>query len=152
MGKLILCVGVSGSGKTTWSKSYIGFSSDVIRISTDECRAICGTDESDQTVSAQVFKSIFLITEHLLNQGKDILIDSTNYNRKSRKEFLDIAKRTNSECHAVVFGVRLPLSEIKERNRKRNRVVPDEVIEKQFMSFQVPTIEEGFKIISNNPS
>jgi len=40
---------------------------------------------------------------HLLKQGKDVLIDATNYNKKNRKRFLEIAKKHNVQFVAKVL-------------------------------------------------
>jgi predicted kinase len=79
---LYLLCGIPGSGKSTlaWALS----SNNVILLSSDSLRAIIGKDESDQAVSAQVFGTMEAMTEYFLRQGKDVAIDATNYNRKSR--------------------------------------------------------------------
>lgn len=153
MNKLILMCGVAGSGKTVYSKDYIKLFPHIIRLSTDECRAIAGVNEGDQTVSYKVFESLYLITEHLLHQGETILIDATNYNKKNRKRFLDIAKTNNVEIEAIVVNNHLTFSKLMERNNKRDRKVPTEVLDKQFNGFEEPTTEEGFNLIKyvNNP-
>jgi predicted kinase len=146
-------VGVAGSGKTTWSKEYVKKFPNNIRLSTDECRAIAGVSEGDQTVSHVVFNSIYLITEHLLKQGRDVIIDATNYNRKSRKRFVDIAKKTNSTVGAVMVGGQLSISALIQRNNNRDRKVPEDVIKRQHTEFQIPHIDEGFdalNLVENN--
>lgn len=149
MSKLILMVGVAGSGKSTWSQAYVKLFPHVIRLSTDECRAIAGVSEGDQFVSHKVFESIYLITEHLLKQEEYVLIDATNYNKKNRKRFIEIAKKHNVRCHAIFIGEHLTLGELLERNDKRDRKVPKEIIERQINGLEAPTLEEGFDAIYN---
>jgi predicted kinase len=38
----------------------------------------------------------------------------------------------------------VPLEVCRERNRRRNRVVPDEVLERMAAKLVPPTVEEGF--------
>jgi len=140
---LILMVGCVASGKTRFSKDYVSLNPSVVRLSTDEFRAIVGNGEGDQTVSGKVFQTVYAVTEHLLKQGKSVLIDACNYHLKARKDFLDIAKRCDAETAAYVF--RVPLDVLKLRNKGRVRQVPEDVIEKQFNNFVIPTVGEfGF--------
>lgn len=150
MSKLIVTIGVSASGKTTWSKDHVKLYPHIIRLSTDECRHVLTGDEGNQECSHKVFESIYLITEHLLNQGKDVLIDSTAYSIKNRKRFIEIAKRTNSEVEAHVFGQSLKFVEILDRNNNRDRKVPENVIIRQLSNFEMPTTDEGFDLIVIN--
>ncbi len=148
MNKLILMVGVSGSGKTTYSKDFVSLFPHFVRLSTDECRAIVGVGEHDQTVSHKVFASIYLMTEHLLRQGKSVIIDATNYCKKHRKPFLEMADEIGAETEAIIIGSDLTFNQIQERNLgRKERQVPKEIIIRQLDGFQNPTHEEGFNYI-----
>ena len=138
--KLILAVGVSNSGKTTWSIDYCKHN-HICRISTDELRAIIGKDESDQTVSHLVFRTAETMTEYFFQQGLSVLIDATNYSVKNRKNFIKLARKYNAVICAYVFN-KCSLDELKARNQARARQVPDDVIERQFNNLVIPTKEE----------
>lgn len=133
---LICTVGVSGSGKTTWSKEYCKQNPEVVRLSSDELRAIYGEDESDQTVNYKVFSTLTAITEHLLKQNYSVLIDATNYSIKNRKGFVDIAKKLKHTTVAYVFTASLEIC--KQRNKLRERQVKDDIIDRQFQNFKPP--------------
>ncbi len=143
MSKLILCCGAPASGKTFHSKLFVAWSKHrAIRLSSDELRGIIGTDESDQSVSPAVFRTLEYTVEHLLRQGYTVVVDACNINKKNRKVFLEIAKSLASTTEAVVFDV--PIEELKRRNAARERIVPENVIESMVARFEMPTQEEGF--------
>lgn len=147
MSRLIILCGVSASGKTTWSKNYCKQFPHVVRFSTDECRKIVSGDESNQECSYKVFESIYLMTEHLLEQGKEVLIDCCNYSKKNRKRFIAIAKRYQALVECIVVGSDLTLAELIQRNEQRERKVPINVIQRQFEGFEEPELNEGFTSI-----
>lgn len=141
MSKLYLTVGVAGSGKSTQSKDWASYE-DAVRLSTDEYRAIYGTGEGDQGVNHQVFTTIFATTEHLLNQNYNVLVDATHYNKKNRKNLIEITRKTNSAIFALYLGWDLSLQTLISRNQTRNRVVPLDILLKQFNGLEKPTLEE----------
>lgn len=146
MNGLVLMVGTSGSGKS--HKAYeIQTNFGGIYLSSDRLRAIHGKDENDQSVSAQAFASLRTMVDYFLSlgRGEPIIVDATNLNPKSRKDFIQLAKKYNAEITAVCM--KTPLTLAKERNRNRDRVVPEHVIDSQFSRLVWPTLIEVDNII-----
>ncbi|HKD37378.1 MAG TPA: AAA family ATPase, partial [Pirellulales bacterium] len=56
--------------------------------------------------------------------------------------YLKLAKAHDCQIEAIFFDV--PVEMCQRRNRKRDRVVPEEVIEKMAKRLQPPSLEEGF--------
>jgi predicted kinase len=143
---LILMVGTSGSGK-----SYKGLEiRDVyegIYLSSDRLRAIHGKDEGDQSVSAQAFATLRTMVDYFLSfdDKAPVIVDATNLNRKSRKDFIELAKKHGAPVTAVCMLT--PLTVAKERNKKRDRVVPEHVIDNQFSKLVWPTLDEVDSIV-----
>lgn len=133
-------VGAPASGKSTWSKKFEAENPDVIRLSSDELRAKFGTGEEDQSVSGQVFGHMKRQTENLLKSGSNVMIDAMNMTMKSRKDFVQIARRLGAKVVAYVFEV--PEAELKRRNKNRERVVPDFVFDRVLAAYQRPTPPE----------
>lgn len=146
MGRLILTIGISGSGKSTWAEKFAA-ENGFFYLSSDEVRErICG-NANDQSKNQTIFQIIFSIINNLLTKNDKILFDATNYSRKNRKEIIKIAQKHGALIEARVFMTSLEVC--LDRNFKRSRVVPTEVIERQHKNFQYPTFEEGFTIIEN---
>ena len=137
-----MLVGIPASGKSTWAnnqKEAEVFSSDSIR------KELFG-DEAVQGDPNKVFSILRQRVKDCLLSGKDAILDATNIKRTNRIGFLqDIGKiPCRKEC--VVFIV--PYKELLRRNSSRDRVVPESVIHRMFMSYQPPCYGEGFDNIS----
>jgi predicted kinase len=70
----------------------------------------------------------------LLARGKSVIVDDTNLRAKSIKPFLEVAQRYNVPVTYEDIDVELKIA--LERNSKRERQVPDEIIKKMYKSFQ----------------
>jgi predicted kinase len=74
-------------------------------------------------------------------------IDATNLTPAERRPYIKIGKLHKCDVEAVFFDV--PAEECQRRNRLRDRVVPDDVIEKMAGRMVAPTIKEGFARVTN---
>ncbi len=136
---LYLCVGISGSGKSTFAKKFCQENS-VVYLSSDENRAKLGKGEEDQSVSAQAFTMLRKDVESNLKKGQSCLVDATSTNPKSRAEFIAIGRKSLATIVAYCFDT--PLGEAKKRNKTRERKVPDFIINNQYKKLQWPTLAE----------
>jgi predicted kinase len=69
-------------------------------------------------------------------------IDATNLSPKERHSWIKMAHDFGYEAHAVFFDV--PTEVCMERNRKRSRNVPDEVMLRMAQKLRPPKFDEGF--------
>jgi predicted kinase len=69
-------------------------------------------------------------------------IDATNLSPKERHSWIKMAQDFGYEAHAVFFDV--PTEVCMERNRKRLRNVPDDVMLRMAQKLRPPKFEEGF--------
>jgi predicted kinase len=136
--KVILLVGLPGSGKSTWARAQ-GYQV----LSSDEMRLKLSGDETNQTIHGKVFGAMRYLLRLRLQLGQEVtVIDATNLRRRDRKPFLKIAQQYGAEAEAVWFDV--PVEVAEARNRKRARVVPEGVIAMLAQRLQAPTEAEGF--------
>lgn len=169
MGKLILPVGVPGSGKSTTSqknKNAVVLSSDGIRgelfgdeaIQYDEDLAqqmikdrgisLEGMTEEEIRRKKQdlchirVFEILNERVHDALRDGKDVIYDATNLRRSLRKHILDEFRDEYDSAEAWFFD--LPVREAIRRNDQRERQVPRKVIRKMHRNLQRPSEDEGF--------
>lgn len=143
MPALILLISPSCGGKTTWALNYIKTHNNVIRLCPDNLRGLYSKDgdESDQTNNGIIFKNLGIFTEHLMSQKIwDLIIDATNVSIKNRKMFVDLARKYNFLIKCFVF--RTPIEVCVERNEKRARKVPFDVISRQFQNLEIPLPHE----------
>lgn len=139
MGKLIMGVGISGSGKSTYL-SQVAKKHDAVYVSSDEVRERLFGDASLQKDHARVFNEMKSTTARALSLGKVVYYDATNLNAKRRAALLKELKPDLAEC--LLFMT--PVTLCRDRDRVRERTVGEEVIIKQLKGFQVPHLNEGW--------
>lgn len=142
---LILLVGIPGSGKSTYAKSYIpDCPKQVIHLSSDSIRAELYGDESIQGNPADVFSLMQKRAVEALNNGNDVIYDATNITRKDRGGIIGICpKFAKIECH-IIWA---PIEECIKRDASRDRTVGKAVIDRMLKKFQAPYYDEGIEEI-----
>ena len=124
---LVLLVGVSGSGKSTFAAEH--FAPTQV-IGSDFCRGVVSDDENDQTATADAFALLNTIVDIRLRRGLLTVVDATNVQRKAREQLIRIAKDNNVLTTAIVLDV--PESVAVARNRSRaDRDFGDHVVRRQ---------------------
>jgi predicted kinase len=143
--RIVLAVGLPGSGKSTWF-----LQNEANPISSDAIRRQLIDDESNQSINARVFQLVRILLRHRLELRRPVTyIDATNLTRKDRKVFIKIARDHGCCIEALWFDV--PLAICKARNVARHRVVPDRAMDLMAAKFVPPSIEEGFDGITIAP-
>ena len=149
MKKIIVLIGIPGSGKSTYANSFKEKKGYII-FSSDEYRKILLGNEEDQSSNKFIFEKLREDVSTLAsNYDGDIIIDSTNISKRNRKCWIDIANKYNFKCVAVYFNVRI--DECLRRISNRERKVPSHVLYRMNKNFEYPTYEEGFCEIIKNP-
>jgi predicted kinase len=143
---LYVLVGISGTGKSTFVDRFLKTHPDITVYSSDKLRAVLGKDESDQSVSGQVFSTIFYNLDRDLKSNKNVMVDATSLTVKDRKKYIDIAKKHNAKIIAYVLerDKQTILANQKARSFSGGRFVPSDVIEKMFLKYKRPITDEGF--------
>ena len=139
MRKVVVLVGIAGSGKSTWAKESV--------LSSDEIRRMLRDDPADQTIHRIVFRTMRDLLRRRLELGMPMTyIDATNLTRRERRPYIKIAANYGCQVEAVFFDT--PLEVCLERNRSRPRKVPDDVLRMMAAKMQPPTVEEGFTLVT----
>ncbi len=147
---VIILVGAPGSGKSTWSKEIEkANSNNLIRICPDEFRAKLGTGENDQSVSAAAFEATRNTMIDILDRGLGVIVDATNMYRKTREQFISIARKKNALVTAIVFKVDRDtlINRNIARGKEGGRNVPVDVIDKMLAKYQEPDKTEFDEVI-----
>jgi predicted kinase len=152
MKTLYITVGCPASGKSTYVKNYVVINKQTgMYLSSDELRAKFGSGETDQTCTNQVFSYIKQKISEILCDREDgyLIIDATSINKKNRKEYIELAKKNKARIVAWVFERNRNI--LVERNKNRDRVVPEWVIDKMLTQYERPTTDEGFDEVIEIP-
>lgn len=143
--KLYIMVGLSGSGKSTIAQKLAQEHENTVIVSSDQIREELTGDYENQDRNDEVFKVFHKRIRENLENNKNVIADATNLTMKSRRAILQNIKRLDVEKICYIVPKPIPLCEIDNKNRYHP--VPDEVLDKQILRFQVPFYEEGFSKI-----
>ena len=123
---LVLLVGASGSGKSTFAARH--FDADAV-VSSDGLRRILSGDESDQRNNHLVFDRLHRWVEARLAAGLLAVVDATNTDWIGRATLIRLAQRHQRPAIAIVFD--LPLEVCLGRSATRPRTVGASLIRRQ---------------------
>lgn len=141
MPKLILTVGASNSGKTTWTQALCS-DGNTVNLNRDNLRAEFCTasgDLKDYKFSKAKERKVTglqrTMAEYALTIEKmNVVISDTNLNQGKRDSWKDFAEDLGVDYEEIHFFE--PLKVLLERNLKRDYSVPTSVIFNQFMQMQ----------------
>lgn len=146
MAKLIMLIGIQGSGKTTYSKE----------LSKEYNAEVVSTDKVRQTypgiVESEVFPTVYKLCAEKLKEGNNVILDATHITPKVRKRTFDALDQYEVEYKKIAFYLDTPVEECIKRVDIRNKnpeelFIPLEVIESYGKNLIAPTKEEGFSEI-----
>lgn len=141
-GVVVLAIGLPGSGKSTWFRRR-----GVTPLSSDMLRSILFDDITEQRYQGLVFSTLrSLLRARLIARMPWNYVDASNLSSHERRQWIKMAKGFGYEVNAVFFDV--PLEVCLERNRKRERQVKEELVQRMAAKLKAPTFEEGFSKIT----
>lgn len=152
MPKCYQLIGVPGSGKSTWIRNQI-WALGLNVVSTDawvEDYAAKQGKTYSEVFDEYMSTAVKLMTEHVVHcreNNLDVIWDQTSVNVKSRRK--KFAMLPNYEHIAVVFATPDGAELARRLASRPGKNIPDSVIKSMIYSFEMPTLEEGFKEIWN---
>lgn len=143
MNKIIILVGISGSGKSTWAKDYVQNNPNTVIVSRDSIRmSLYGYDEETYNVYYEQERSIVderekIITKffdsqvsYALAKGMDVVADNTHLN----SSYINAYKKFGAFLKLEFFDE--GLDNCIKRDLFRTKYVGSAVIKKQFKNFE----------------
>lgn len=143
--RLIVLVGVPGSGKTTYAKNKVKNDSNIAWVSSDGIRQRIYGDASCQDNPGKVFEIMQKEAVEYLERGYDVIYDATSITRKARSSILNVVPKYVQKCAVIIWA---PIDVCIERDKARERIVGREVIDKMLKRFEAPFYDEGFDAIA----
>ena len=99
---LVVLVGVSGSGKSTFARTH--FKPTEV-VSSDFCRGLVADDENDQSATADAFDVLHYIVGTRLRRGLLTVVDATNVQQAARASLIKLARSHDVLADAIVLDV-----------------------------------------------
>ncbi len=131
-------VGIPGSGKTTWLSANLPGATVV---SMDRMRQVVLGDAADQSRNDEIFRRSMGALGAILKSGRSVVFDATSVSWDRRGVPCRIA-RTHGAHVAMVF-LDVSLDEARERNGRRARAVPDDVVVRMYRELEAPAAGEA---------
>lgn len=149
MANLYVMVGLPGAGKSykaaQISRAISLTKSTALIASSDAIRERLFGDVNDQSHNKAVFDALYSDARNWLREGNSVIIDATNTTLKARKQvFTGVAEVKEYIDKVIAVVVAPPIEEVIAQDRRRERCVGEEVINKFLYSFQFPQKFEGF--------
>jgi predicted kinase len=141
-GTVVLTIGLPGSGKTSWFRRRA-----ITPLSSDLLRMMLFDDIAEQRYQDLVFSTLrYLLRARMIARMPWNYVDATNLSPRERRGWIKMAQEFGYEVHAVFFDV--PVDVCQERNTRRGRIVPEDVMQRMAQKLRPPTFDEGFSKIT----
>lgn len=140
MSKLIMLCGLPASGKSTLSLDLAEKENAVV-VSSDIMREELFNDVNNQDNNVDLFEKMHKRINKLLSEGKNVIYDATNINRKRRIHLI------NNELKAdeyVAYYMNTPFNNCLLNDSNRARTVGRDVIDNMYKTLHIPTKLEGW--------
>jgi predicted kinase len=133
---LVVLIGVSGSGKSTFAAQHF-LPTEIL--SSDHFRAVVSDDANNQAATAEAFDALHHIAALRLQLGKLTVIDATNVKPQDRASLVTLAKAHDVLPVAVVLNLDERLC------RERNAARPDRAFGTHVVRNQIVNLRRGLR-------
>jgi alkanesulfonate monooxygenase SsuD/methylene tetrahydromethanopterin reductase-like flavin-dependent oxidoreductase (luciferase family)/predicted kinase len=123
---LVLLVGASGSGKSTWAAVHYR-AAEVV--SSDALRAVVGSGTADLDASDEAFAILDQVVAGRTRRGLTVVVDTLGLDPDRRAGWAALARKAGLDTVAIVFDT--PAATCRARNSARDRPVPANVLNAQ---------------------
>lgn len=140
MNNFIMLCGLPASGKSALTGRFVADGYKVF--SSDEYRGKLLGDVNAQDDNNLVFTTMHKDIEECMKTGQDLVYDACNISAKRRKAYLETIKKYDYIKTCIVVAT--TYEKCLERNRLREREIPELVIKRMYESFHAPYYNEGW--------
>lgn len=139
---LVVMVGASGSGKTTFIERHLQ-SHDVVSL--DDIRETVGSKRSDQSSNSRVLAHAREEMKVSLRAKRAVVWDATNLRKDFRSRVAGLGFDYHALVTLIVFHCDLQTSTM--RNRGRDHAVAQSVLDRQIEGTEWPELDEAHRVI-----
>jgi len=135
--KLYMMCGLSGSGKTTFAKSYAE-EDHLHYLCPDDFYRLFNGDDRKHINEFEIWMALFRALHMAEQQGIDTIFDTNNPTYVGRIQLLDWFP--GFETHLIYIETDKELC--RENNRSRRRVIPEQEMDRMIRVFEPPSFDE----------
>ena len=145
---LYVMIGPPASGKSTKAEDLARRGYSIL--SSDEIReksfggGFPANEKERSRLNTAIFNFIKKEAKNLLEEGKMVVIDATNLNRKKRIKLLSYLDGVICQKKAILFITSPAVCRDRNANRPLGKRVPDEDMDRLMRGFEAPVIGEGW--------
>ena len=155
MDKIILCRGIPGSGKTTWTKNYCKEHPNTIRVNRDDIRAMFNIKWSKEIERIVIESELNIIGTALYNGMNIVIDDVSNLNSITIERIISLVQKINSLRKHNNYDIEyqdffIPLNTCIERDSKRENPIGAEIITNTYNKYKDIIETNMFNSINNN--
>lgn len=147
MSKLIMMIGVPGSGKSTWVEN--NKTDEMLWVSRDKIRFDkLKEDDYYFAYEDEVFEQFLEEITWGLEMDKTVIADATHLNKQSRARVLDKVRKFADEIEAVWIDVPIETAFSQNDKREGRAWVKHGIIRRMWFTLEAPEFDEGFDKIT----
>lgn len=142
--RAIINIGISGSGKSSWTADFLKKNNDYLRINRDDLRQVCVKDLKEYYLRKDLkFLETNIITNmesdlfiNYIKFNKNIIIDNTNLKEKDINKWIHLFNINNVKFSFKLFDCDLDIA--KQRVMARDNLIEVETsyIDKQYKNYK----------------
>jgi len=118
---LVVLVGASGSGKSTFARRH--FKPTEI-VSSDQARGLVADDANDQAATGPAFELVHFLIEKRLEGRRLTVVDATNVRPEDRREYVRLARKHHALPVALVLNPPEQICHARNRDRPDRQFGP----------------------------
>jgi len=142
--EMIVVVGSPASGKSELTRRVVGGNEQYVRVNQDTLKTL---------------NKCVKVATQTITDGKSVIIDNTNRDKKTRSNYIQLAKDNNVPCRCVymtttkeeTFHMNALRGAIGDVHSDDKRSIPDMVIHMFYKNVETPTVSEGFEEVIELP-
>ncbi|AFY73303.1 putative kinase [Synechococcus sp. PCC 7502] len=146
MPRVIILIGIPGSGKSSFVSNLVQSSATPITVvSPDLIRCELYGSSNIQGNWTEIYAQIKLQFQESYQEQKSVIYDATNYRSHYRQEIITLSKNIGFTSITGIW-LNVPLWICLERNEHRTNPVPENIIMEMYKTLmhRSPSLREGF--------
>ena len=110
----------------------------------DDIRKEILGNPNDQSQNQLVFNRCLSNLGKAIRAGENVILDNTNFGRKMRKMFIDVARNHGCQVNGIYWDI--GIETLLKRNLEREKAVPEAIVWKFYKQLETPASYEVDKL------